>query len=57
MPDFLTSDAIETLPLAKAKPNPEMSCDVLVIGAGPTGLACAIEAQKAGFKVIIVDKG
>ena len=31
--------------------------DVLVIGAGPTGLACAIDAQRAGFSVIIVDKG
>ncbi|MGA8489134.1 MAG: NAD(P)-binding domain-containing protein, partial [Terriglobales bacterium] len=34
-----------------------MRVDVLVIGAGPTGLACAIEAQKAGFKVIAIDKG
>jgi len=31
--------------------------DVLVVGAGPTGLACAIEAQKAGFRVVAVDKG
>ena len=31
--------------------------DVLVIGAGPTGLACAIEVQKAGFSVALVDKG
>jgi thioredoxin reductase (NADPH) len=31
--------------------------DVLVIGAGPTGLACAIDAQRAGFSVLIVDKG
>lgn len=31
--------------------------DLLVIGAGPTGLACAIEAQKAGFRVVLVDKG
>jgi thioredoxin reductase (NADPH) len=31
--------------------------DLLVIGAGPTGLACAIEAQKAGFKTVLVDKG
>jgi thioredoxin reductase (NADPH) len=30
---------------------------VLVIGAGPTGLACAIEAQKVGLKVVVVDKG
>ena len=31
--------------------------DLLVVGAGPTGLACAIEAQKAGFRVVLVDKG
>jgi len=31
--------------------------DFLVIGAGPTGLACAIEAQRAGFRVVLVDKG
>jgi thioredoxin reductase (NADPH) len=33
------------------------SFDVVVIGAGPTGLACAIEAQKAGFRVVNIDKG
>ncbi|MGC1435427.1 MAG: YpdA family putative bacillithiol disulfide reductase [Terriglobales bacterium] len=38
-------------------PHPETRTDVLVIGAGPTGLACAIEAQKVGLKVIVVDKG
>ena len=31
--------------------------DVLVIGAGPTGMACAIEAQRAGFSAVLVDKG
>ncbi len=31
--------------------------DVLVIGAGPTGLACAIEAQKQGLRVVNVEKG
>ena len=31
--------------------------DVLVIGAGPTGLACAIDAQNAGLCVVLVDKG
>ncbi len=31
--------------------------DVLVIGAGPTGLACAIEAKRAGLRVVSVDKG
>jgi thioredoxin reductase (NADPH) len=31
--------------------------DVLVIGAGPTGLACAIDARRAGFTAVNVDKG
>ena len=31
--------------------------DLLVIGAGPTGLACAIEAKKLGLRVALVDKG
>ncbi len=35
----------------------ESTYDVLVIGAGPTGLACAIDAQCAGLSVILVDKG
>src|SRR5271165_6028420 len=57
MPDLLAAEEIETLPQATAFALPEMHSDVLVIGAGPTGLACAIEAQKAGLKVIVVDKG
>jgi thioredoxin reductase (NADPH) len=31
--------------------------DVLVIGAGPTGMACAIEAQRTGFRSVLVEKG
>ncbi|WP_316801748.1 YpdA family putative bacillithiol disulfide reductase [Pedobacter nototheniae] len=31
--------------------------DVLIIGAGPIGMACAIEAQKAGLTYVIVEKG
>ena len=31
--------------------------DLLVVGAGPTGMACAIDAQRAGYKVVLVDKG
>jgi len=47
----------ETLPRAKPDAGHSQRVDVLVIGAGPTGLACGIEAQKAGFKVVIIDKG
>ncbi len=31
--------------------------DVICIGAGPTGLACAIEAKRAGLRALVVDKG
>jgi thioredoxin reductase (NADPH) len=47
----------ETLPRAQIETRPGSRNDVLVVGAGPTGMACAIEAQKAGFKALIVDKG
>jgi thioredoxin reductase (NADPH) len=57
MPAILAAADVETLPKAQALPRPEVHTDVLVIGAGPTGLACAIEAQKAGLKVVVLDKG
>ena len=31
--------------------------DIICIGAGPTGLACAIEAKRAGMKPLVIDKG
>jgi thioredoxin reductase (NADPH) len=31
--------------------------DLLVVGAGPTGLACAIEAKRFGLRPVVVDKG
>ncbi|MGC9158373.1 MAG: YpdA family putative bacillithiol disulfide reductase [Terracidiphilus sp.] len=31
--------------------------DLLVVGAGPTGLSCAIEAERAGLRAVVVDKG
>ena len=31
--------------------------DLCVIGAGPTGMACAIEAQRAGFRAVLIEKG
>ena len=57
MPEFLAAEDLDTLAKAKLKPRGDTHSDVLVIGAGPTGLACAIEAQKIGLKVIVLDKG
>jgi thioredoxin reductase (NADPH) len=39
-----------------AEPQNE-KLDVLVIGAGPSGLASAIEAQRAGLRALLIDKG
>ncbi len=37
--------------------NEPENFDVLVVGAGPTGLACAIEAQRASLSTVLLDKG
>lgn len=31
--------------------------DIVIIGAGPAGLVCAIEAQKAGLRYVVLEKG
>jgi thioredoxin reductase (NADPH) len=52
-----TQQIPDTLPRAAVTSPVEKTVDVLVIGAGPTGLACGIEAQRAGFNTLVVDKG
>ncbi len=34
-----------------------MNYDVIIIGAGPIGLACGIEAKKRGLNYLIIEKG
>jgi NADPH-dependent 2,4-dienoyl-CoA reductase/sulfur reductase-like enzyme len=36
-------------------PRTELSCDVLVIGGGPAGIAACVSAAKTGARVILVD--
>ena len=31
--------------------------DLIIIGAGPIGMTCAIEAKGAGLDALIIDKG
>ena len=35
----------------------ESVIDVAIIGAGPVGLACALEVQRAGLTAVVVEKG
>jgi thioredoxin reductase (NADPH) len=37
--------------------NNKETFDIIIIGAGPIGLACGIEAKKAGLKYVILEKG
>jgi thioredoxin reductase (NADPH) len=36
---------------------PECDCDVLIVGAGPAGLAAAIAAKREGLSYLVLDKG
>jgi len=38
------------------KPAPPSRCDVLVVGAGPAGSACAQQLARAGFHVVLADQ-
>ena len=42
---------------SNADDTPNHPVDMLVMGAGPTGLACAIAAQRASFSARLIDKG
>ena len=33
------------------------TCDAIVVGAGPTGLACGIELTRRGVKTVLLEKG
>jgi thioredoxin reductase (NADPH) len=35
----------------------DTSLDIIIIGGGPIGLACALEAKKAGLSYLILEKG
>ncbi len=36
--------------------RPDRACDLLVVGAGPAGLAAAVAARAAGARVVLVDE-
>ena len=38
-------------------PEPVHTYDVLIIGGGPIGIACGLQAQKKGLKYLIIEKG
>src|ERR1044072_7956949 len=37
--------------------NSNNQFDIIIVGGGPIGLACALEAQKAGLQYCILEKG
>src|SRR5258708_4747413 len=55
--DSVPASRPQTMPVPVDGSGSGAPFDLLVIGAGPTGLACAIEAQRAGLRSVLVDKG
>ncbi|MGH9671277.1 MAG: NAD(P)-binding domain-containing protein, partial [Terriglobales bacterium] len=53
----MVSAQLLTQPKTKPLGGPSAPVDVLVIGAGPTGMACAIGGQRAGLSALLIDKG
>ena len=43
--------------MSSSPPPPNQSLDVAVIGAGPTGLSCAIELKRRGLGAVVFEKG
>ena len=55
-PHFLVTLAAAGALLAQASPAPDVTrSDVVIVGAGISGLAAAIEAEKAGATVTVLD--
>jgi thioredoxin reductase (NADPH) len=52
-----TAPVLETQTKPQSIPDDYALVDVLVVGAGPTGLACAIEIQKVGLSALLIEKG
>jgi len=51
---YIPEIPVDTRPLGRHSKN-EMTCDVLVVGGGPSGLTAALELAKLNFNVILVD--
>jgi len=52
LPDMPASTTLLPAPAC----SPELSCDVVIVGAGPAGLALAIALAQAGFRVTVLER-
>lgn len=43
--------------IAAASLSSDLSCDVVVVGAGVAGLSCAYELTRFGYAVVVIDRG
>lgn len=51
------SEAVENISVNASPPLGAGGLDVIIIGGGPIGLACGLEAKKAGLSYLIIEKG
>ena len=55
-PPATPDDPLQPLAPAPADAPEPLRCDVLVVGAGPAGLAAALAARRAGADVLVIDE-
>jgi thioredoxin reductase (NADPH) len=53
----LSSGTTEVLILKQSDRMTENSYQILIVGGGPIGLACALEAKKANLTYVVIEKG
>ncbi|MGB7449073.1 MAG: FAD-binding protein, partial [Ornithinimicrobium sp.] len=47
--------SVESSDEPRSQPPDEQRCDVIVLGAGPAGLATALEAAERGLDVVLLE--
>ncbi len=57
LPSLVQHDSNLKLTLSKQSHTVTSNYDIIIIGAGPIGLACAIKAQENGLTYLIIEKG
>ncbi len=49
--------AVRSLPFAAPCHQEDLECDVVIVGAGPAGVAAACRAAEAGARTVVLDEG